>query len=101
MRYHWVLFILFFGLLIVSGCAGSTIDVGDHPDYRDYREREYREPGRDNGPPPWAPAHGGGPNTVIATTLQQRSTLIAAGECIFTLPKVTGKLLPDCQDTFG
>lgn len=37
------------GILILAGCAGTTVLIGDEPQYRG---------GGPGGPPPWAPAHG-------------------------------------------
>lgn len=60
------------GMLVMVGCAGSTIGVGAEPYPRGHRDRVYEGPGRagdsppwvrghrehEGGPPPWAPAHG-------------------------------------------
>lgn len=49
---------LIFGALLLAGCAGSTISVGDYPDHRGHDQRGYERHERRGGPPPWAPAHG-------------------------------------------
>jgi len=57
----WTVFgllVLLAGLLVMGGCAGSTISVGDEPYHRGHGDRGYEGPGRGKGPPPWAPAHG-------------------------------------------
>ena len=46
------------GLILGAGCAGTTITVGDDPGHPRTARRGYEEPGRNGGPPPWAPAHG-------------------------------------------
>jgi hypothetical protein len=48
--YMLLLLLLMIGNLQLSGCAGTTVMVGDDPYYRDR--------GSQGGPPPWAPAHG-------------------------------------------
>jgi hypothetical protein len=49
---------LLVGLLVMGGCAGSTISVGENPYPRGHGDRGYEGPGHGGGPPPWAPAHG-------------------------------------------
>ena len=50
---------LFFGLcfillFIFAGCQGMTIAIGDNP----HKEAPAPSTYKDEGPPPWAPAHG-------------------------------------------
>lgn len=61
-RIFWIASILFLfaGLMLMYGCAGMSVTVGDSPEgaTRDVVRHNGRAVGNGNGPPPWAPAHG-------------------------------------------
>ena len=50
-KIKFFLILIFFssGLLLIGGCTGSTVGIGDP---------HYRQGPSKGGPPPWAPAHG-------------------------------------------